>query len=61
MDADYILPKLKGWAELFYKGKCFSKKKGKYYIFGNEEVENKITSEVAMYICVGKIPKKKKK
>ena len=60
MDKLYILPKLIKWAELFYGEKkkpyCFAKKKGGGYRFGwkkgKKEVSNKLSEQVAMYLCV---------
>lgn len=68
MNSEYILPKLLKLAELFYgvqnRKHCFSKKKDGLYHFGwkkkKKGVSNAITKEVAMYLCIGKIKKKKK-
>lgn len=69
MDTDYILPHLIKWAELFYEKKnqkyCYAKRKGKMYEFGwkhkKKGVKNLITKEIAIYLTIHQLPKKKKK
>ncbi len=68
MDSEYILPKLKMYAELMYGKKnkkyCFSRKKGKYYLFGYQKKKkmmiNTISKELAIYLCIPTNYKKSK-
>lgn len=63
MDKVYLIKHLLEYAKLFYGKKnkkyCFSDKKDNMYIFGYDNgkirVENKVSKEVAIYICINQI------
>lgn len=65
MDEKYICPKLKQLTLLFYGKDCkpFAKVKKGIFVFGSKKlgITNKVTEQVAIYLVIGKITKKKKK
>ena len=52
MDVDYINSHLLQIAELLYgkNSECYSKREGKYFIFGSKKKKNKVNKRVALYL-----------
>lgn len=60
MDAGFICPKLKKWAKLFYgkDAKVFAKElEDGRFVFGTKENKSILTKQVAIFLCIGELPK----
>lgn len=58
MDAEFICPRLKKWARLFYgsDAKVFAKEMDDgRFVFGTKENKSTLTKAVAIFLCIGEL------